>query len=231
VTPPESDLSYSSGSTALQVVTPNGTIIRDLTATELTNCGLTVGIVIYASGNTRGLVIITNTTPVTFVGCTIASGVVINILRDVGFGYVAGTQMTLTSTGQSDKYVGIATTAQGLTPQRGIDSRHNVGSTDGSPITVYAIPSTSSNNGYRLTARIFGFGGTVSSGIYEIKWTEGGVAITKDLSITAVDTDADLVIGIQPDSSTNVTAQLKTLTGTNPKVNVLCLVEGLDTGT
>jgi hypothetical protein len=135
------------------------------------------------------------------------------------------------SSGRFTYIDGVACVGTGAPAQRGIDDRTNVGSTDGSPKTVYAVPSGTTNKGFRLTARIYGFGGTVTSGVYEIVWTEGGVTVTKDLSITAVDTDADLTIGIQPDASTNVTAQLKTLTGTNPKVNVLCLVEGVGTGT
>jgi hypothetical protein len=125
----------------------------------------------------------------------------------------------------------ISTVGPGAPAERGIDSRSNIGSTDSSPITVYAVPTGTTNKAFRLTARIFGFGGTVTSGVYTIKWVEGGVTITKTLSITAVDTDSDLVIGIQPDQTTNVTAQITTLTGTSPKVNVLCLVEGVDSGT
>jgi hypothetical protein len=126
---------------------------------------------------------------------------------------------------------GIATVGDGVPAQRGLDARTNVGAADGAAITVYAIPAGATNKGFRVTARIYGFGGVVTSGIYSIVWTEGGVAVTKNLSITAVDTDADLVIGIQPDASTNVTAQITTLTGTSPKVNVLCLVEGVGSAT
>ena len=118
----------------------------------------------------------------------------------------------------------------GVPAERGIVSQAAVTTSTSTTTTVYAVPTGTANRVYRLSARIFGNSGTVTSGVYEIKWTEGGVAITKDLSISAVDTDTDLSILIQPDQTTNITSQLKTLTG-GGTVNIACLVEGVDTGT
>ena len=124
---------------------------------------------------------------------------------------------------------GILTVGLGVPAERGIDDRTAVASVDGAAITVYAV--VTANKGLRLTARVFGFSGTVSAASYVVTWVEGGATITKTLSISAVDTDADLAIGIQPDTGTNITAQLTVLTGASGKVNVLCLVEGIGTGT
>jgi len=124
---------------------------------------------------------------------------------------------------------GVSTVGAGVPPERGIDDRTAVASVDGAAITVYAV--VTANKGLRLTARVFGFSGTVSAASYVVTWVEGGATITKTLSISAVHTDADLAIGIQPDTGTNITAQLTVLTGASGKVNVLCLVEGIGTGT
>ena len=107
----------------------------------------------------------------------------------------------------------------------GRDNRVGVSSTDGSAKTIFTTPSTAAPLLYRLMARVFGRSGTITAATYVVKWTEGGVAISKSLSISAVDTDADLSILIQPDVNTAVTVQLTTLTGTSPVVDVACTVE------
>jgi hypothetical protein len=114
----------------------------------------------------------------------------------------------------------------GIAAVFGADFRLAVASVDGSAITVYT--TTGSGQVYRLMARVFGSAGTVSAASYVIVWTEAGATVTKTLSISAVDTDADLSILIQPDTGTAITAQLTVLTGTgSPKVNVACSVEEL----
>ncbi len=119
--------------------------------------------------------------------------------------------------------------AGGLTPKRGIDDRTSVTAVDSAAITVYAVPTTTGK--FRISATIVGRSGTITSGIYTIKYTVGGVVVTHTVSITAVDTDASYSAIVQPDASTNVTGQLTTLTGTSPNVDVTCLVEGIGSGT
>lgn len=113
----------------------------------------------------------------------------------------------------------VATTSVG----RGVDNRLSLTAVDASAITIFTTITVL--HLYRLGARIFGRSGTVTSGVYTISWIEGGVTITKTLSITAVDTDSDLMILIQPDVSTAVKVQLTTLTGTSPIVDVSALIE------
>ncbi len=119
--------------------------------------------------------------------------------------------------------------ANGLFPARGIDSRTSLTAVDGAALTVYAVPATTGK--FRISATIVGRSGTVTSGIYTYIYTVGGVAITKTVSITAVDTDAENSLMPQPDASTSITAQLTTLTGTTPSVDVTTLVEGISSGT
>jgi hypothetical protein len=105
----------------------------------------------------------------------------------------------------------------------GQDNRLAVAGVDGSPITLWT-PAYSGQM-FRLMGRVFGASGTVTGATYLLKWTEGGAVITKTLSITAVDTDADLSILIQPDANHSITAQLTALTGSSPTVNVAAQVE------
>ena len=73
--------------------------------------------------------------------------------------------------------------------------------------------------------RILATAGTSPSATYTIKWTEGGAVITKTLTISALDSDSDLSILIQPDNGTTITAQLTAISGTGTTVNVAATVE------
>jgi hypothetical protein len=142
---------------------------------------------------------------------------------------VGGTAFS--GSGVMDAYNGINTVANGVSSFRGIDDRADVAVVDGSPIVVYSVPVGSTGK-VRLSATVVGSSGaSISAATYEIKYTVDGAVITKDLSISAVDTEADMSILVAPDASTNITAQVTILTGTtNPKLDVTCLVEAVSVG-
>lgn len=122
-----------------------------------------------------------------------------------------------------DNYNATPVKGLGLVPIFGLDNRLAVAAVDGAAITLYT--TVNGTSAFEVTYRIFGEAGTVTSGIYTLKWTEGGVTMTKTLSITAVDTEAHDTVPIQPDNGTAITVQLTTLTGTTPKVNVYAAVK------
>jgi hypothetical protein len=129
-------------------------------------------------------------------------------------------------------YGAVNTAANGVSAMRGIDDRADVAATDGSAITVYAIPAgVTDGSKYRITATVVGSSGTVTAASYVIKYTVDTAVVTHTLSISAVDTDAEYCAIVAPDASSNITAQLTTLTGTTPKVDLCCLVEGISSGT
>lgn len=147
------------------------------------------------------------------------------------YSFNTGSSLFQINNGTVQGVKGIGTVADGIPPFRGIDDRSGVTSTDGSPIAVYAVPSTTGK--FRITVGLVGESGTISSAVYTIKYTDtAGNTITHTVSISAVSTDASLVLLVQPEASTNITAQLTTLTGTGtPTVDVTCLVEGVSAGT
>jgi hypothetical protein len=131
------------------------------------------------------------------------------------------------SSGVLSAYTAVgATVALGLPVMRGIDDRQDVAATDGAPITVYAVPATAATK-FRITATVVGSSGTVTSAIYTIIYTVDGVTVTHTVTISAVDTDATYSGIVTCDASTNVTAQLTTLTGAGATVDLTCLVEGI----
>ena len=105
----------------------------------------------------------------------------------------------------------------------GLDNRTGLTAVDGAPITLYT--TTASGQLYRLSGRVLATAGTSPAASYVIKWTEGGAVITKTLTIAALSTDADLMIPIQPDNGTQITAQLTAISGTGTTVNVAAVVE------
>lgn len=108
----------------------------------------------------------------------------------------------------------------------GTDNRKGLTTTDTVSISVYTV--NVANAMYKLTGRLFATAGTTISASYVIKWTEGGVAISKTLTVSAIDTDADLSsILIQPDQNTTVTAQVTAISGTGTTINVGTSVEGI----
>ena len=92
----------------------------------------------------------------------------------------------------------------GLSPVFDIDNRTGLTAADASPTTHYT--TTAAGQLYRLMGRILATAGTSPSATYTIKWTEGGTSITKSLTISAIDSDSDLSILIQPDNGTAITA-------------------------
>ena len=105
----------------------------------------------------------------------------------------------------------------------GLDNRTGLTAADASATTLYT--TTAAGQVYEVAARIFGTGGTITSGVYTIGWTEGGTARTATVSITATGTLSSSLFLLQPDSGTAITAQLTTLSGTSPVANVAAVVK------
>ena len=120
-------------------------------------------------------------------------------------------------------YDNTATVGKGLPPIYGKDKRTGLTAADASATTLYT--TTAADQLYRLMGRILATAGTSPSATYTIKWTEGGATITKTLTISALDSDSDLSILIQPDNGTAITAQLTAISGTGTTVNVAATVE------
>ena len=102
------------------------------------------------------------------------------------------------------------------------DLRIGVTAADASPITIFS--GTTSGVRYEVKARILATVGT--SATYTITWTEGGVAQTVPLTITAVDTEVHDNFVIAPDASTNITAQITALTTSTVNVDAIVSVLG-----
>ena len=120
-------------------------------------------------------------------------------------------------------YNSTRTTGTGIPFIFGKDKRTGLTAADASATTLYT--TTAAGQLYRLMGRILATAGTSPSATYTIKWTEGGVVITKTLTISALDSDSDLSILIQPDNATAITAQLTAISGTGTTVNVAATVE------
>ena len=120
-------------------------------------------------------------------------------------------------------YNGISTFGLGISPIYSGDNRTGLTTADSAAKTLYT--TTAAGQLYRLMGRILATAGTSPSATYTIKWTEGGATITKTLSISALDSDSDLSILIQPDNGTAITAQLTAISGTGTTVNVAATVE------
>ena len=120
-------------------------------------------------------------------------------------------------------YSGISTVGKGVAPLYGDDARTGLTAADSAAKTLYT--TTAAGQLYRLMGRILATAGTSPSATYTIKWTEGGATITKTLTISALDSDSDLSVLIQPDSATAITAQLTAISGTGTTVNVAATVE------
>ena len=118
---------------------------------------------------------------------------------------------------------GVSTAGIGVPVLWGIDNRTGVTAPDAAPITLYT--TTAAGQAYHLLAHIFARGGTSPTGTYVVKFTEGGVAIGKTMIVSAVDTDSDLSIPCQPDNDTTITAQLTSVGGPSPSMDVYCSVK------
>ena len=120
-------------------------------------------------------------------------------------------------------YKSINTVGFGVPAIAGDDVRTGLTAADASAKTLYT--TTAAGQLYRLMGRVLATAGTSPSATYTIKWTEGGATITKSLTISALDSDSDLSILIQPDNGTAITAQLTAISGTGTTVNVAATVE------
>ena len=125
--------------------------------------------------------------------------------------------------GKVGSMAGVSCVGYGLAPLYGKDVRTGLTAADASATTLYT--TTAAGQVYRLMGRILATAGTSPSATYTIKWTEGGATITKTLTISALDSDSDLSILIQPDNGTAITAQLTAISGTGTTVNVAATVE------
>ena len=118
---------------------------------------------------------------------------------------------------------GYTTTLNGINIISGTpDLRSGVTAADASAITIFS--STQSGTRYEVKARILATAGT--SATYTISWTEGGVAQTVALTITAVDTEVHDNFVIAPDAGTNITAQITSLTSSTVNVDAIVSVLG-----
>ena len=121
------------------------------------------------------------------------------------------------------QYNNIGTIGLGVAPLYGKDVRTGLTAADASATTLYT--TTAAGQVYEVAARIFGTGGTITSGVYTIGWTEGGTARTATVSITAAGTMDSAIFLLQPDNGTAITGQLTTLSGTSPVVNVAAILK------
>lgn len=129
--------------------------------------------------------------------------------------YTNGSNLIRMNNGFFDFYNTIQCKGFGLSPIYGLDNRSGITAVDASPITLYT--TTASGQLYEISARAFATVGT--SATYVIKWTEGGVVNTITLSVTALDTIVTQpAILIQPDSGTNITAQITAISSTTLNV-------------
>jgi hypothetical protein len=108
----------------------------------------------------------------------------------------------------------------GLSPIYGLDNRKGVSVADSSPKTLHTV-SGNSTTVFKISARIFATSG--SSATYVISWTENGAVRSNTFQVSTVNTNYSSMFVIQPDASTDITAQITSLTSTT--VNVACIVE------
>ena len=121
------------------------------------------------------------------------------------------------------EYNGISISLFGLATMAGSpDLRTGVTAADASAITIFS--NTATGNRYEIKARILATAGT--SAVYTIKWTEGGVVQSVALTITAVDTEVHDNFVIAPDSGTNITTQITSLTTSTVNVDAIVSVLG-----
>ena len=156
---------------------------------------------------------------------TFSSGnwVISNQSNTLVFVYSSSSVFVINSSGKITTYDGLTTVGLGVPAIYGSpDNRKGITAVDSSALTIYT--PTAATQLYTLSARILATAGTTPAATYTIKWTEGGVVITKTLSISALDSDSDLMVLIQPDNATAITAQLTAISGTSTTVNVACAI-------
>ena len=102
------------------------------------------------------------------------------------------------------------------------DLRTGITAADASPITIFS--STASGVRYEVKARILATAGL--SATYKIVWTEGGVAQSISLTVTASDTEVHDNFVVAPDAGTNITAQITAITSSTVNVDAIVSVLG-----
>lgn len=100
-----------------------------------------------------------------------------------------------------------------------LDNRTGLTAADAAPKDL-GVVDTAVQTLYLLRGRVLITAGTSPAASYALSWKEGGSIIVKTLSATALDSDSDLNILIQPDNASTVTAELTSVTGTGTTVNV-----------
>ena len=121
------------------------------------------------------------------------------------------------------KFHNLITAMNGISFMSGSpDLRIGVTAADASPITIFS--STVASTRYEVKARILATAG--SSATYKIVWTEGGVAQSVSLTVTAADTEVHDNFVIAPDADTNITAQITAITSSTVNVNAIVSVLG-----
>ena len=128
---------------------------------------------------------------------------------------------SLSSTGVENNYV-VAALAGFPVIAGTPDLRTGITAADASPITIFS--STTDGFRYEVKARILATSGV--SATYTISWTEGGAARTVALTVTAAGTEYHDNFVIAPDSGTNITAQITSLTSSTVNVDAIVSVLG-----
>lgn len=131
----------------------------------------------------------------------------------------------ITNLGKIGLFASETTAGMGVPPIYGLDNRTGLTSADSSAKTLYT--TTAAGQVYRVSYSILGVSGTISSAVYTIGWTEDGTARTATASISASGENQTWTQIYQPDNDTAITAQLTTLSGTSPKVDVAAVLEQL----
>ena len=127
------------------------------------------------------------------------------------------------STGNLSNFRQVSSALNGFSTISGNpDLRTGVTAADASPITIYS--STVAGTRYEVKARILATSGT--SATYTISWTEGGAVRTVALTVTAAGTEVHDNFVIAPDSGTNITAQITSLTSSTVNVDAIVSVLG-----
>ena len=153
------------------------------------------------------------------------SSYVLNLGRnDTGYlQYDFGQSLSLAHSGLVNEYDNINTAMKGLIAISGSpDLRTGITAADASAITIFS--STVSGTRYEIKARILATAGT--SAVYTITWTEGGAARTVALTVSAVGTEYHENFVVAPDSGTNITAQITSLTSSTVNVDAIVSVLG-----
>jgi len=118
-----------------------------------------------------------------------------------------------------------ALVGSGMVQLYGLDNRSGLTSADGAPIVLFHI-NMEGDHVYRITADIFATAVAAGTANYTITWTENATTQTMVVSASVLNTIATATDLINPDASTDITAQL-TFVGFTGTVKVAAVVEEL----